>query len=67
MQKPRVDLANGVNPRWADSTPNDGRGEDGAAVGAGEAVGLIGVANAVDVAKHPEGDASLGEGAEDGG
>lgn len=67
MQQARVDGADRVQARGADQTPNDRRGEDGAAVGAGEAVLLVLGADVVDVAQHPQGHARLGQGAEDGG
>lgn len=62
-----VDAADGVETTGADEAPDDGGGVDGSTVGTGEAVGLVGGADVLDVAEHPDGDAGLGEGAEDGG
>jgi hypothetical protein len=60
VQQARIDLAERVDARGPDGAPDDGGGEDGAAVGAGEAVGLVRGADFGDVVEHPEGYADLG-------
>lgn len=65
--KARVDLPDGPEPGRADETPNDGRRVDSLAVGAGEAIGLVVVADAVHVAQHPQRRADLCQGAQDRG
>ena len=67
MQQAAVDLPDGVDARGTDRTPDHGGGEDGPAVGTGEAGCLVGGADVVDVAEHPERHADLSEGTEDSG
>lgn len=58
-------MADRIDACRTDGTP-DHRGRiHGAAVGAGETVGLVGVADTVDVSQHPEGYAYLSQGAKD--
>lgn len=59
MQEAAVNFVERVDAGGSDSTPDYGGGEEGSAVGAGEAVGLIVIADVVNVAEHPEGDADL--------
>lgn len=66
VKKRGVDFADAVETGWSDEAPDHGRGKDSAAVGAGEAVGLVGAADVGDVAEHPEGYAALRESAEEG-
>lgn len=61
VQETRVNGANGVETGGPDETPDDRRRENGATVGAGEAVGLLLGANTVDIAEHPKRDTSLGQ------
>ncbi len=64
MEEAGVDFADGVDAVGPDGSPDYGGGEGGAAVRAGKAVGLVGVADAADIAEHPESDAGLSQSAE---
>lgn len=67
VQQRRVAPAYAIQTIWTDQSPNHRRAEHRSAIGTGEGGGLVGTADVVDVAEHPEGNASLSEGSEDGG
>lgn len=65
MQQPGVDFADAIQPRGTDSSPDDAGREVHSALGTSVAVGLVRLADIVDVIEHPEDDGVLRQGTDD--